>query len=337
MPAEATAEERREAGKALRSEVPRSVQAEWDPPAGRDPPRPDREAGGGPDRRVAADPTRTDGGWPVRLLPRRRLGDGGGSVEHPPRPGSASRRAATRTSPTSGLYATPERHLVFDLNDFDETLPAPFEWDVKRFAASIAVLATEQGASRKRSAAIVEGATAAYRREIHRFAEMPHLSLFYAQIDVDDAEDTLDGKPGTLARQTIARARRRTNLQAFEKLTELKGGKRRIADDPPLITHVRGKGSLGPKLRATFEKVSGNPPPRAADAASPATAISTRRARSSASAASAPSATSSSWPVTESRTRFCCRSRRPADRCSSPTPGAAASATAASGWSSGSR
>ena len=88
-----------------------------------------------------------------------------------------------------GLYATPERRLVFDLNDFDETLPAPFEWDVKRFAASAAVLALDHGASRKRAAALGRGRDRLLpHARSARFSLMPHLELFYAEIDVEEAE-----------------------------------------------------------------------------------------------------------------------------------------------------
>jgi uncharacterized protein (DUF2252 family) len=138
-----------------------------------------------------------------------------------------------------GLFATPERHLVFDLNDFDETLPGPFEWDVKRLSASLAVAARSRNFSPKRRRAIVLGAAGAYRTAMVRFAGMTNLEVWYARLDVDELSaefmPRLEPVTRTQTRATIEKARTHDSLQALEKLTHLVDGERRIISDPPLI------------------------------------------------------------------------------------------------------
>lgn len=139
-----------------------------------------------------------------------------------------------------GLYGTPERRLLFDLNDFDETLPGPFEWDVKRLVASIEVAARANGIPRKERRAMVVGAARKYRETMREFATKTELEVWYARIDVDDFMGEYLSQLGkTQAKRTqstIAKARTRDHLQSVNKLTEVVDGQRRLISDPPLVT-----------------------------------------------------------------------------------------------------
>ena len=136
-----------------------------------------------------------------------------------------------------GMFASPERRLVFDLNDFDETLPGPFEYDVKRLVASVAVAARGNGESPRAAAETARAAARRYREAMLAFAQMRHLDVWYAHADVDAVLAT----QASIAKRTeknIAKARTRTSLQAFAKLTETVDGQVRFRDDPPLVQHV---------------------------------------------------------------------------------------------------
>ncbi|MFD3944329.1 DUF2252 domain-containing protein [Streptomyces sp. NPDC058579] len=135
-----------------------------------------------------------------------------------------------------GVYASPERALLFDVNDFDETLPGPFEWDVKRLAASVAVAALQNGTSKAKAhqAALVVGE--AYREAMSRLAGLGELAVWYERIDADDLAPLVRRSRRATFESRLAKARRRTSLQAFGKLTTLdEKGNRRIVDDPPLL------------------------------------------------------------------------------------------------------
>jgi len=140
------------------------------------------------------------------------------------------------------LLASPERRLVFDINDFDETLPGPWEWDVKRFATSLVIAARANGFGRAERRDVVTAAVRAYRAWMHRFAAMTNLDVWYAHVDVDELgrhwADVL-GRRGSrrLARAT-SRARSRDQLRAFASLTEVVAGERRFVSDPPLLVPV---------------------------------------------------------------------------------------------------
>ncbi|WP_151482291.1 DUF2252 domain-containing protein [Streptomyces albicerus] len=141
------------------------------------------------------------------------------------------------------LLASPERHLVFDINDFDETLAGPFEWDVKRLAASFAIAGRANGFSLKEQSGAVRACVQAYRERMREFAGMPTLDIWYAQDDADRMRELLASSMDKEARrrtaEATARARTRTHLQAFAKLTRVTAEGRRIAPDPPLITPLR--------------------------------------------------------------------------------------------------
>ena len=134
-----------------------------------------------------------------------------------------------------GLWATPERNLSFDLRDFDETLPGPFEWDVKRFAASVVVAARENRVSPARTAAAVTAGVRAYCQRIRRYAAMPELDIWYDSMHVDSLVGFFE--PADRGRVSIhieRRSKRRTSRGAFAKLTIMAQGRPRITVDPPL-------------------------------------------------------------------------------------------------------
>jgi uncharacterized protein (DUF2252 family) len=141
-----------------------------------------------------------------------------------------------------GAFGSPERRVVFDLNDFDETLPGPFEWDVKRLAASMAVAGRDNGLATKERRAVTVGTVAAYRTAMREFAAMPILEVWYAHFDVDEALVRLQAElPKKAVRQTqaqVAKARTRDSTQAVAKLTTVVDGRRRIISDPPLIVPI---------------------------------------------------------------------------------------------------
>ncbi|MER7180596.1 DUF2252 domain-containing protein [Streptomyces hyaluromycini] len=150
-----------------------------------------------------------------------------------------------------GLYASPERSLLFDLNDFDETFPGPFEWDVKRLAASVAVAARENGHGDPAARAAARAAVAAYRTAMRRLAGLGELAVWYERVDTDG----LTALARSVRRRrriedTLTRARRRTSLHALGRLTETTGGQRRIIKDPPLLEPA-GASDMA-SLRKTF-------------------------------------------------------------------------------------
>lgn len=135
-----------------------------------------------------------------------------------------------------GLYASPERALLFDLNDFDETFPGPFEWDVKRLAVSLAVAARENSHGESDVHRSALAATRAYRTQMRRLAGLGELAVWYERIDADSLLPfARTGRGRRKVESTLTRARRRTSLHALGKLTEVVDGRRRIIHDPPLL------------------------------------------------------------------------------------------------------
>jgi uncharacterized protein (DUF2252 family) len=138
-----------------------------------------------------------------------------------------------------GMFAAPDRRLVFDVNDFDETLPAPFEWDVKRLAASFAVAAREREFSDRDAHDAAREAVRSYRTEMFRYASMRFLKVWYSRIDIDEVArlyDDLQPKKAVRRRHAdIAKARRRTSLKAFLKMCEEVDGQYRIRPSHPVI------------------------------------------------------------------------------------------------------
>ena len=141
-----------------------------------------------------------------------------------------------------GAFASPERQLLFDLDDFDETLPGPWEWDVKRLAASVAVAGRDNALHAKRRTAIVRQLVGEYRQAMRRFATMKTLDVWYARARVSDVQGLLRSQ-GSVSRgrrleQTVAKGRRKDSARAFAKLAVTENGDLRIRADPPLIVPV---------------------------------------------------------------------------------------------------
>jgi uncharacterized protein (DUF2252 family) len=138
-----------------------------------------------------------------------------------------------------GLFGSPERSLVFDINDFDETLPGPWEWDVKRLVASLAVVGRMNGFGRQDRERVVRACAKAYRDRMRMLAEMRELDVWYDHTVVDDnVEASVDRPFGQAIRRTAAKARAHDNLEALAKLTRLVDGRRRLVSDPPLLVPI---------------------------------------------------------------------------------------------------
>jgi uncharacterized protein (DUF2252 family) len=160
-------------------------------------------------------------------------------LAHLPRTGLEAQLCGDAHLSNFGGYAAPDRRLVFSLNDFDETLPGPFEWDVKRLVASFAVAGRDRGFDARRRGSINATVVRSYRQAMHGFARMGNLDLWYARMEVDEVR-ALTARQATAKQlrgfeRNVAKARSKDSLKAFGKLTELVDGEPRIAADPPLI------------------------------------------------------------------------------------------------------
>lgn len=134
-----------------------------------------------------------------------------------------------------GVFASAERELMFAINDFDETLPAPWEWDVKRLAASAVVAGRFMGGSESLCRDAARDAVASYRRHMHIYAQMTYLDVWYERIADRDILDALPREPREAAARLMDKARRRNHLQVLEKLTDLVDDQHHIVEDAPLI------------------------------------------------------------------------------------------------------
>jgi uncharacterized protein (DUF2252 family) len=164
-----------------------------------------------------------------------------------------------------GGFASPERDLVFDLNDFDETLPGPFEWDVKRLATSFEVAARDRGFADGERAGTVLAVTRTYREAMHQFAAVGDLDVWYSRLDTGSIAARLSEYHDRKAQKTFqrgaAKAQTRNRMRALVKLTERADGKPRLISDPPLIVPLRElvedeaeRAELEAKLRRTFSR-----------------------------------------------------------------------------------
>ena len=138
-----------------------------------------------------------------------------------------------------GIFGSAERRLIFDINDFDETQPGPWEWDVKRLAASLEIAARENGFGRKQRTAIVRAAARRYRIAMNEFAGQTNLQVWYARADLDLVREQLSGRITDRQRAALdrgmAKARTRDSMQALDKLTRIVDGRPQIVADPPLV------------------------------------------------------------------------------------------------------
>jgi uncharacterized protein (DUF2252 family) len=141
-----------------------------------------------------------------------------------------------------GIFGSPERRLMFDVNDFDETLPGPWEWDVKRLAASLEVAARGNEFAAKQRREIVTAAVARYRQAMRSFAGMTNLEVWYAHVDMDQMRAQFDAQLQARQRKEVdkglAKARTRDSMEEVAKLTRIVDGQPRIIADPPLLVPI---------------------------------------------------------------------------------------------------
>ncbi|MBX9361384.1 DUF2252 domain-containing protein [Streptomyces sp. WAC04114] len=259
-----TPKERVARGKAARADAPRSSHAEFMPP-----------------------PKRTD---PVEIIERQsatrvpelvpiRYGRMSEAPFRFYRGAAAIMAADLAETPVSGfrvqccgdahmlnfrLLASPERHLMFDINDFDETLPGPWEWDVKRLSASFVIAGRANGFSAKERASVVRATVRSYRERMRAFAGMGNLDVWYTRFDMDELQKQFTpmlsaGQRDRLA-HTEKQARAHDTLQVFDKLTHVIDGRRQIASDPPLLVRLqdllpdRERGDLEREINHLIER-----------------------------------------------------------------------------------
>jgi len=235
-----TAEERAALGREARATVRRADLASYEPPAGRRDPV---------DILIEQGAARQQDLLPIRygrmsLSPfaflRGSAAVMAGDLAASPVTGLRVQAVGDAHLANFGIFATPERRLVFDVNDFDETLPAPWEWDVKRLAASVVVAAEDVGAGRAVAAAAARRVAQSYRTSMRGFADARTLDVWYAHVDMDEWIRT-KGRQSRLAQneKMLARARTRTSLQVVGKLTEEVDGELRFKNLAPLVTPLR--------------------------------------------------------------------------------------------------
>ena len=239
---EATRDDRFAIGKSLRNDCPRSTHAEWGPAKAR------------PD--VVAMLEERSATRVPELLPvlYERMSESPFAFLR----GSASVMAfdlsATRVSGLQvqacgdahvgnfGQFATPERNVIFDVNDFDETLPGPFEWDVKRFAASLEVAFRGNGVPEEQRTLAVAGAVRTYRERIAAYASLRALDIWYSRINVDEVIAFFPPRHRGYVRRDIKKSLSRTSLRALSKLTHAVDGGHRFIEDPPLLVRLENTG-----------------------------------------------------------------------------------------------
>lgn len=260
--------ERMAAGKLLRQSVPRSSHDGWSPPAN----RPDAI-----DLLQSQNQSRLPDLVPVRF--GRMLASPfsffrgsailmANDLASTPVSGPLVQACGDAHISNFGTYATPERSLVFDLNDFDETLPAPWEWDVKRLVASVVVASQGNGYRGLDVTRAAEAAVRSYRERMNLYASMSHLDVWYTRIQTSEIEAVVSGSARRDLSRGLQRASQRGNLQALDKMTTVVDGRIRIKDEPPLIVHhsdelvgdrlpefAKGyRTSINPELRALLTR-----------------------------------------------------------------------------------
>src|SRR5262245_47604055 len=230
--------EREAAGKALRATCPRKSHAAWTPPPGRaDPVELLVEVGRG----------RIEELLPIRYgrmvqspfaFYRGAAAVMANDLAHTPATGLRVQACGDCHLLNFGGFATPERRLIIDINDFDETLPAPWEWDLKRLAASFVIAGRSNRFSRRQSRAAAVAARASYRRHMREYAGMPALQVWYASIE-GILENVRQSETRRFYKRMLRKEMGRDATSEFAKLTRRGKGTPRIKDDPPLIYHLQ--------------------------------------------------------------------------------------------------
>ena len=238
--APATPKQRREHGRSLREDCPLESHAEWSPGAERPDPlalveeqNADRIDWLVPVRRARMSPS---GFTFYRGAARIMASDLAGS----PTSGIRTQICGDAHLSNFGMYASPERRLVFDLNDFDETLPGPWEWDVKRLATSLYIAGRFNGLNKKRSRGLARRAVRRYRKAMAELAEMSVLEIWYSMVEARQAVGANEDAKGRRRQKgAVADAMRKDSRHALARLAERVGGEYRIKHEPPLVVRVR--------------------------------------------------------------------------------------------------
>lgn len=253
VPEFASRDQRIAAGKALRANVPRESHAGWKAPArGRDPIELLKKSN--QDRLAQLVPIRYG-----RMLPspftflRGSAGLMACDLAITPKSGLRVQACGDCHLLNFGLFATPERNLIFDINDFDETLPAPWEWDVKRLAVSFAVAARDIRLSDEEARAAAVECVQAYRKRLRELSRMSPLEVWYDRLD---AQTIIDSAPNARIRKLredlVTKARERIGDYLYPQISEEVAGRRRLIDEPPLLFHVNKE--LDPEQEAIVEE-----------------------------------------------------------------------------------
>jgi uncharacterized protein (DUF2252 family) len=232
-------DERIAAGKALRDRTPRQSHAAWKPSANRrDPIEILMESNR--DRLPELVPIRYG-----RMLPspftflRGAAGLMAADLATTPNSGVQVQACGDCHLLNFGLFATPERNLIFDINDFDETLPAPWEWDIKRLAVSFAVAVRDIKFSDKRAQAAAIECVRAYRERLREFSQMSPLEVWYDRLDAQTIVDMApDAKIREIREEMIAKAKHRISDYLYPQISEEIAGRRRLIDQPPAMYHI---------------------------------------------------------------------------------------------------
>jgi uncharacterized protein (DUF2252 family) len=240
--------ERQAMGKSVRKNVPRSIHGEWAPAADR------------PDPISLLQ--QEDNGRLQHLLPIKY----GRMMESPfafLRGSAVVMAADLAPTPVTGLnvilcgdahlsnfgiFASPERQLLFDINDFDEAYPGPWEWDVKRLAASAVVAGRDNGFDDKKCRKLARAVARSYRKSMQRFASMSIMETWYYHVDAGSVLKLFDkyaGKSAKSAKKTVQKARLHTSAQALDKMTHMVDGKRQFINSPPLVVRLSEPTSEG--------------------------------------------------------------------------------------------
>ncbi len=234
-PPNPTVAERRAAGEEARAACPRKSLAEWTAP----PDRPDPIS-----ILEEQSATRLQDLVPIRYgrmsvdaftFLRGTAAIMASDFSHLPSPGLRTQLCGDCHLYNFGAYASPERELLFDVNDFDETLPGPFEWDLRRLATSFVTASRVVGFSAKTQRLAAAAAAESYRSVMTTLAERGELDVWYARIDEQQIMGMLSGAAKGYAEEVAAKARKKDNLQALSKLTEIRDGELRIKYDAPLL------------------------------------------------------------------------------------------------------
>lgn len=227
------------AGKALRDRVPRQSHAGWEPPASRRDPI-DILKESNQNRLAQLIPIRYG-----RMLPspftflRGSAGLMASDLATTPSTGLRVQACGDCHLLNFGLFATPERNLIFDINDFDETLPAPWEWDVKRLAVSFVVAARDIKLTDKQALDAAIECVRAYRERLRECSKMSPLDVWYDRLDAQTIIDMApDAKIREFREQIVAKAKQRISDYLYPQISEEVAGRRRLIDQPPALFHI---------------------------------------------------------------------------------------------------